>query len=131
MKSCLENFLGRPVVIQLVEPIAAVHSVEEVIDDEEEEPLTYGRAAMSIVKKAVMDPQTRQPVSQDSPILQQVIQGEIESVSEEGFIFMAVGGDGKTKVAIYSHFSNVRAVTFALEHIAVEPEAQPSLIIQN
>lgn len=131
MKSCLEDFLGKPVVIQLVEPIAAVHSVEEVVEEDGAESIVYGRAAMSIVKKAVMDPQTRQPVSQDSPILQQVIQGEIESVSDEGFIFVAVGGDGKTKVAIYSHFSNVRAVTFALEHIAAEPEAQPSLIIQN
>lgn len=131
MKSCIESFLFKPVVIQLVEPIAAVHSVEEVTDEADEKPVTYGRAVMSIMKKAVMDPQTRQPVAQDSPILQQVLQGEIDSVSEDGFIFTTLGGDGKTQVAIYTHFNNVRAVTFALEHVEATPEAEPSRIIQN
>ena len=130
MTSRLEDFIGKPVVIQLVEPIAAVHSVEEIIDEDMEEdgrPVSYGRAAMSVMKKAVMNPQTRQAETQDSPILQQVLQGEIETVGEEGFIFSTKGGDGKTRVAIYTHFNNVRAVTFALEHVAQEevPEASP------
>lgn len=139
--TCLENFLGKPVILQLGDPIAAAHSEEEVsIESDEDgvENTTCGRATLFMVSQKVVnqqgqpmiDPATNKPAVRQQPILVQVIKGEIEAVDERGVAISTVGGDDKTQVLLYIPRENIRAVTFALEHVELEVTPEPSPILK-
>lgn len=142
--SCLESFLNKPVLLQLVDPIAASHSSEEVTledtSDSEGHPIKCGRAIMSMQMQGVINPQTGQPVvdprtnspmSREQPILIQIVRGEIVEIGDDGIMFATVGGDNKTQVIIYVPNRGIRAITFALEHVEQVVKSEPSIIVPN
>lgn len=136
--SCLENLIDKPVLLQIGDPIAAAHSTEEVsLGVLEGEEVTCGRASMSLRVTPVLDPQgrpvidpnTRAPVTQNQPVIIQILRGKIEAISPDGLMFSSLGGDEKTEVIIYVPMANVRAVTFCASHVAVSPEPEKPLIL--
>lgn len=140
--SCLENFLNKPVLLQLGDPVVAAHSSEwvELEKDEAGESVACGRAIMTLQEqpaldnqgRRMVDPNTGHPAIQRQPVLVQVLVGEIVALSADGLMFSTIGGDGKTQVISYFPKENIRAVTFATEHVPMaKPEDPPKIISPN
>lgn len=109
--SILENFCEVPVVLQLKDPLAAVHSARELTVDGK----SCGEAQISLMSA---DGKAQQP------ILVQVIKGSIDSFDAEWIIFSTMGGDNKTPVRVLVPRNSVAGVSFAVEH----PEDPPRIL---
>lgn len=107
--SSLENFINKPVILQLVDPIVAVHSVEQAAfnDPETDAPIPCGKAGITMRQTTEGQPQ---------PVLMQVLSGEVVAFDEHGVVFSTLGGDSKTDVLQYIERRSIRCMSFAINH---------------
>lgn len=127
--SCLENLIGKPVIVQLGDPIASAGSrkkTEVEVDGVKEE---CGDAIMAVQQVPQRHPETGETVVGQQPVLVQILKGEIASSSDDGIV-MSTEGAHNTPLLVYIPMENVRAVTFAMAHVEPEQVKEGSQIIQ-
>ena len=118
MKSCLEQFTDKPVLVQLKNALLSSISAEPVELGEGE---TCGSATLAFLPPANAGEQSQ-------PVMTQVLRGNIESFDDTHLQVGTLGGDNRTPVRILVERTNVASVTFCVEHVETQ-SAEPSKIV--
>lgn len=111
--SCIEAFVGKPVLVQLDITVALAISLREIRDGDE----TFGEADMFFQKNAA---------GEEIPVPTQFVRGCIEDADETHVLIASTGGDGRTPVRMLLKKANISNITFCVEHV---PQGAPRIVM--